>query len=96
MMSKYCVNSDHPAIQGHFPAMPVVPGALILEYVVQSVLENLADNIKISGFSAVKFLMPVLPEQVFQVELVVSGKSKIDFNVVLDKHIAVMGTLNTN
>lgn len=95
MISKHCINDGHPAVQGHFPGNPVVPGALILEYVLLSVLENLPVDIKISGFSAVKFLMPILPGQIFQIELMVSDKPVIDFSVVLDDHVAVTGTLNT-
>ena len=95
MISEFCVNYDHPAVQGHFPGNPIVPGALILEYVMQSVLDHLPDNVVVSGFSSVKYLLPVLPGQVLQVELFEPDNPKIEFKVMVDKHVAVTGSLTT-
>ena len=94
MINEFCIKSDHPAIQGHFPGNPVVPGALILEYVMQSVLDNFPHDLKMSGIRSVKFLMPILPDQRFQIEAELCDQAKIDFKVTLDSHVAVRGILN--
>lgn len=64
------VDANHPALPGHFPGRPVVPGVVLLDRVREAltiVLE--ADNAapRIAGLPAVKFLSPVLPEQRFRI-----------------------------
>ncbi len=47
-----------PTLPGHFPGAPVVPGALLM----QSVLDAVADR-NPTGLRQVKFLAPALPDQ---------------------------------
>jgi 3-hydroxyacyl-[acyl-carrier-protein] dehydratase len=56
------IPSNHPALPGHFPGRPVVPGAVILAEVAHAAA-NLLGAGRISGFVAVKFMSPMLPEQ---------------------------------
>ena len=60
---QFRIAADHPALPGHFPGTPVVPGVLMLEQVAQ-----LAD-VKLSGVRTAKFLHPLLPEQLCEVEI---------------------------
>ena len=34
---RFTVAGDHPALDGHFPGRPVVPGVLLLEYVLDAI-----------------------------------------------------------
>lgn len=56
------VAADHPALPGHFPGRPVVPGVVLLAH-LQQLLGDHATAWHLRALPAVKFLRPVLPEQ---------------------------------
>jgi 3-hydroxymyristoyl/3-hydroxydecanoyl-(acyl carrier protein) dehydratase len=49
--------ADHPAAAGHFPANPIIPGALLLDEVVAIAGEGRG----VAVIRAAKFLRPVRP-----------------------------------
>ena len=56
---KFCIALDHPAIPGHFPGAPVVPGALLLAEGLHR-LELLAGApIRCRRIESAKFFRPV-------------------------------------
>jgi 3-hydroxyacyl-[acyl-carrier-protein] dehydratase len=57
------INSDHPALAGHFPGHPVVPGVIVLEEVIQTLRENYGQELVITGMPAVKLSSPLTPEE---------------------------------
>ena len=66
---------SHPAIAGHFPGNPIVPGAVLLSYVVA---EAAASGVAIGGVKRCKFLRLVKPEQRFCIDIdATSGKFSI-------------------
>ena len=58
------IAADHPSLAGHFPDHPVVPGVLILEEVVRAFAEW-QPEVRLSGISVAKFLIPLQPGQPF-------------------------------
>lgn len=60
--SQWHIPADHPVFAGHFPGHPLVPGALLLDWVV----ERVAAYWRISStglcIEQAKFLHPVLPD----------------------------------
>ncbi|NBB93682.1 MAG: hypothetical protein GVY32_10995 [Gammaproteobacteria bacterium] len=57
------IPADHPALPGHFPGEPVVPGVVLLELVQRQarVLAGFHDGP--THWQRIKFLRPVRPEQ---------------------------------
>jgi 3-hydroxymyristoyl/3-hydroxydecanoyl-(acyl carrier protein) dehydratase len=51
---------DHPALPGHFPGNPLVPGVLILGHVLAA-LERRAGPLRLVGIPQAKFLAPLAP-----------------------------------
>lgn len=39
MTSAFTINPDHPALPGHFPGNPVVPGVVVLEHLIAALGE---------------------------------------------------------
>lgn len=71
---------DHPAIPGHFPGNPVVPGVLLLDAVVDAAEQWLAGRLHVRGLRQAKFIAPLLPGQDARIGLSLDGDS-LEFSV---------------
>ena len=60
-----CIPATHPALPGHFPGHPIVPGVLLLDEVMAATLQ--LSGQEIIGLQQVKFLSPLLPDERAQV-----------------------------
>ena len=58
---EHCFPADHPAVPGHFPANPVIPGALLLGEVLRCVEAALGAAACPCRIRSAKFLYPVRP-----------------------------------
>jgi 3-hydroxymyristoyl/3-hydroxydecanoyl-(acyl carrier protein) dehydratase len=52
--------ADHPALPGHFPGNPIIPGAVLLAEAAQAIAQDLSAAGPLQVQSA-KFLRPVRP-----------------------------------
>jgi 3-hydroxyacyl-[acyl-carrier-protein] dehydratase len=59
-----CIAPDHPALAGHFPGDPIVPGALLLDEALHSI-DPQATHWRISS---VKFHRIVRPDETLQLQ----------------------------
>lgn len=64
----FVVPPDHPALPGHFPGHPIVPGVVLLDYVVEAI-EATHGALPALRLPQVKFLQPLLPGEAARVEL---------------------------
>ena len=53
------VAASHPALPGHFPGQPIVPGVVLLERVAATARRAFAAEV--AGLPQVKFLRPLHP-----------------------------------
>jgi 3-hydroxymyristoyl/3-hydroxydecanoyl-(acyl carrier protein) dehydratase len=58
----------HPCFDGHFPGNPLVPGALLLQW-IQALVEEQFPGRQIAEVRSMKFLAPVLPGTHLGVEI---------------------------
>ena len=65
---RFSVDPAHPALPGHFPGRPVVPGVLLLEYVLAAI-ETAHGPVDAWRLPQVKFARPLLPGEQARVEL---------------------------
>ncbi len=63
-----CIAPDHPALDGHFPGNPIVPGVLILEQVGLAI-EELGSCVEITQLHRVKFTAPLRPSDRFRIRI---------------------------
>jgi len=75
----FVVAESHPALPGHFPGRPVVPGVVLLDRV--AALIERAWAARVCGLTQAKFLRPLLPGQVAQIHIDDDGSASVRFRI---------------
>ena len=67
--SGYCsrISQEHPALDGHFPGNPIVPGVVLLTEMLRAVETEFGRAIQVQEFRTVKFIAPLRPGQPFTI-----------------------------
>lgn len=60
------IPAEHPCYAAHFPGQPLVPGALLLHWLVDSLYESIGDMPY--ALPSCKFLTPVTPGSICQMQ----------------------------
>lgn len=58
----FMIGHDHPALAGHFPGRPIVPGVVILDE-VRSAIVATHPEFSARAWPVVKFHAPLLPDE---------------------------------
>ncbi len=66
---EFAVPHDHPALPGHFPGRPIVPGVLVLDHVLDAVEAGHGPLCGSLRLPQVKFVQPLLPGQTARIVL---------------------------
>jgi AMP-binding enzyme C-terminal domain len=90
------VPPDHPALAGHFPGQPLLPGALLLAQVLEAVRSVPALGARLGPhptLAAAKFLAPVRPGSTLVIDLVPeAGAARgLSFEVRCGEVVALSG-----
>ena len=88
------IGAEHPSLPGHFPDVPVVPGVVILDEVLTALAEWRGDC-QLAVIRAVKFLVPLKPEQPFTVcfSADTHTESEVDFCCRVEDRVITEGRL---
>ena len=91
MRAQFCIDKNHPALEGHFPGNPVVPAALILEEVAQIFL-------KLAGkppttVQQVRFLASLKPGQIVTVSFSPHPNEGYRFSCQVGDQVIVKGVM---
>jgi len=62
-----CIGANHPALAGHFPGNPLVPGVVLLSKVIGLVQTKERIGTRVKALSGVKFLAHVRPDETLSV-----------------------------
>ena len=87
------IAASHPALPGHFPGHPVVPGVVLLDAVAAALPQHVGVALHVTGFPVVKFLAPLLPEQEFEVLFSAKRAGQMTFEIVASGEKLATGTL---
>jgi 3-hydroxyacyl-[acyl-carrier-protein] dehydratase len=88
--STFTVAMDHPSLPGHFPGSPVVPGVVVLDWVLKSFELWRQGNVRVTRLQQVKFHAPLLPGERADVLLELEGDS-LSFRVTRGEQAIAQG-----
>jgi len=88
------IAASHPALPGHFPGHPVVPGVVLLEAVVAALSQHTGTAMRVTGFPVVKFVAPLMPEQDFEIVFNPKTSGQMAFEVIANDEKFAIGTLS--
>ena len=89
------VPNNHPAIAGHFPDNPIVPGVVILSRVTDAIRQQLP-NIVLGTLLSMRFYAPLRPDRPFNVRTELRGKKQnahVHVEIREDDEFSTVGTL---
>ena len=94
MHSALPIAADHPAFAGHFPAFPVLPGAILLDEMLKAI--ELARGIDLQGWriGSAKFLDAVRPGETLVLEHEAPAPGLIRFAIRVENRKVTSGTLH--
>ena|SRR5882672_1698981 len=96
MLSPIEVPRDHPSFAGHFPKFPVLPGAVLLDAVLQVIQRERDIDLTRWHIASVKFLGVVRPGDVLRLEHIVASKGGlIRFTVRTADRTMASGSLSS-
>ncbi len=87
------IASAHPALAGHFPGNPVVPGVVLLSRVMHAAEQGFGPDIKIVAVPATKFSAVLRPGEKFDVSLEIAGDRLIRFVITRGETRIASGSL---
>jgi 3-hydroxymyristoyl/3-hydroxydecanoyl-(acyl carrier protein) dehydratase len=84
------VAKDHPALAGHFPGRPVVPGVLVLDRLLEAAEAQLGRALRVAGLTHAKFPAPLLPEEEARASFQIDD-CRLDFEIEHDGRLIARG-----
>lgn len=88
------IAADHPAFAGHFPGMPILPGAVLLDETLRFIEMDLGIDLTQWELKAAKFLESVRPGDRLTVEHTGVADGGVRFIVRVADRSALAGTLS--
>jgi 3-hydroxymyristoyl/3-hydroxydecanoyl-(acyl carrier protein) dehydratase len=86
----FTIGPDHPALPGHFPGRPIVPGVVLLDRVIAAARDHFGLGSAIA-LPRVKFAAPVLPGQRVDVALTRPGAMRVAFTCSVEGRVVAAG-----
>jgi 3-hydroxymyristoyl/3-hydroxydecanoyl-(acyl carrier protein) dehydratase len=87
------ISAQHPALPGHFPGAPLVPGVVLLDQVLSSAERWLGRPLILRSMPQAKFTAPLLPERKALLRLHLRG-TELRFTIVAEATTFAQGVLH--
>ena len=87
------IHRDHPALAGHFPGNPLVPGVVLLTELLEALEEEAGMECGPLTLSSVKFMRPLRPDESFTLRWEFLSGQDITFAVTRKEDTIATGTV---
>ena len=84
---------DHPALAGHFPANPILPGVVLLDLALHIIADSSGLALERCEISSLKFLGPARPGDALLIRHSVSASGTLRFDIVAGRRKIASGTV---
>jgi len=91
--TSFTVSADHPALAGHFPGVPILPGVLLLDETLRLLGQAEALELTEWRIERAKFLKPVRPGEALLVEHERLANGSVRFSISAAGRPVVVGML---
>ena len=92
-MSTVTIDAEHPALAGHFPGTPIVPGVVLLDDTLRAVEQDTAAAPTRWRINTAKFLSPVRPGEALTLAHEPLADGSVRFTVSRDGRLVAHGVL---
>ena len=89
---KRTVPHDHPALPGHFPGAPVLPGVVLLDWAWECCRLALPASARLRGVQSAKFVRAVRPGDALRITATATPQHA-DFTIHIGDTLAAQGRL---
>ncbi|MBA9898007.1 acyl-CoA synthetase family protein [Burkholderia cepacia] len=90
----FTIPADHPALPGHFPGHPVVPGVVLLDHAIHALGTALNRPLHAWRLGSAKFLSPVAPGEPLDLAYDVAASGAIRFTLRAGARDVASGVLS--
>lgn len=91
MPTQHVIPADHPALPGHFPGHPIVPGVVILARIVAELAAQ--TGLAARGVKRMKFTRPLAPGEAFSIAFSAPQNQGVRFTVSVGEEPLASGQL---
>ncbi|WP_412023019.1 AMP-binding protein [Burkholderia cepacia] len=90
----FTIPADHPALPGHFPGHPVVPGVVLLDHAIHAIGAALNRPLHAWRLGSAKFLSPVAPGEPLDLAFDTAASGAIRFTLRAGSREVATGVLS--
>jgi acyl-coenzyme A synthetase/AMP-(fatty) acid ligase len=89
----FTVPPDHPALAGHFPGRPIVPGVVLLDHALDAIGSALGRSFDACRIESAKFLSPAEPGEALDIAYETAANGAIRFTIRAGERAVASGAL---
>ncbi len=89
----FTVPPDHPALAGHFPGHPIVPGVVLLDHALDAIGAALGTSVDACRIESAKFLSPAKPGEALDIAYETAASGAIRFTIRAGARAVASGAL---
>ena len=89
------IPGDLAYLEGHFPGLPIVPGVVLIDWVIELAARHLALPVEVAQTFAAKFRRVIRPGELVTLSLrYETGRCRLDFEYRNDSQLLATGTID--
>ena len=92
---RFTIPVDHPALPGHFPGRPIVPGVVLLDHAIHTIGVALGRSFDACQLGSAKFLSPAAPGEALDLTFDTTASGAIRFTIRAGEREVASGVLST-